>query len=61
MEFLLETDHLKKYYGKETASKGSRNSIVKAVDGVSLKIEKGRSLALIGSKAKRTNLKKKTR
>ena len=48
MEFLLETDHLKKYYGKETASKGSRNSIVKAVDGVSLKIEKGRSLALIG-------------
>ena len=48
MEFLLETDHLKKYYGKESASKGSRNSIVKAVDGVSLKIEKGRSLALIG-------------
>ena len=41
MEFLLETDHLKKYYGKETASKGSRNSIVKAVDGVSFKIEKG--------------------
>ena len=48
MEFLLETDHLKKYYGKATASKGSRNSIVKAVDGVSLKIGKGRSLALIG-------------
>ena len=40
METLLKTEHLKKYYG--------RKRVVRAVDDVSLCIEKGRSLALIG-------------
>ena len=48
MELLLETRSVKKYYGREPGGKNNRNTLVRAVDGVSLKIEKGRSLALIG-------------
>lgn len=46
MEILLSTENLKKYYGHE--GKSGKNGLVKALDGVSLKIAKGRSLALIG-------------
>lgn len=48
VETLLSTKDLKKYYGKEKAGKNGRDTLVKAVDGVSLNIVKGRSLALIG-------------
>ncbi|NBH61193.1 ABC transporter ATP-binding protein [Anaerotruncus sp. 80] len=48
MELLLETENLKKYYGKEKIVENNRLSVVKAVDGVSLKLWKGKSLALIG-------------
>lgn len=40
MDYLLETKNLKKYYG--------RSSLIKAVDGVSLRIREGRSMGLIG-------------
>ena len=43
MSILLETKNLKRYYGKK-----HQKTLVKAVDQVSLKIEKGKSLALIG-------------
>ena len=42
MEFLLETDHLKKYYGKEP-------NITKALDGVNLSVEKGEFVAIVGT------------
>lgn len=48
MTVLLETQKLKRYYGKSKASKKSGKMLVKAVDEVSLTIEEGKSLALIG-------------
>ncbi len=48
MSILLETKELKKYYGKETSRRGSGQMLIKAVDHVSLQIEEGKSLALIG-------------
>lgn len=48
MSVLLETQHLTKYYGKNSKYAKGRNSLVKAVDDVSVKIEKGKSVALIG-------------
>ena len=48
MELLLETENLKKYYGKEKIVENNRLSVVKAVGWCSLKLWKGKSLALIG-------------
>lgn len=48
MSVLLETKDLRKYYGKAGQGKNSRQALVKAVDDVSLTIEEGKSLALIG-------------
>lgn len=47
MSVLLETKDLRRYYGKQRT--GYREGmLVKAVDGVSITIEEGKSLALIG-------------
>ncbi len=48
LKTLLETERVKKYYGKERAGRNNRHCLVKAVDGVTLQIKQGKSMALIG-------------
>ena len=42
MESILKASGLKKYYGRD-------NTVVKALDGINLEIERGRFTAIIGT------------
>ena len=42
MESILKVDHIEKYYG-------SRSSLTKAIDDLSLEVEKGEFVAIMGS------------
>lgn len=48
MSVLVEMTHVKRYYGRTGSVKKRRQALIKAVDDVSLVIEEGMSLALIG-------------
>lgn len=48
MECILEVKNLKKYYSKSSGFFGKKQDVVKAVDNVSFKINKGETLGLVG-------------
>jgi peptide/nickel transport system ATP-binding protein len=47
-EVLLRAEDLRKHYGGRARLTGGRTPLVKAVDGVSLEVERGRTLGIVG-------------